>query len=105
MARAIWSGTISFGLVSVPVKLFPATEQRDIRFHQFKKGTDQRIRNKRVAESSGREVDYDDIVKGYEVDKDTLRSCIVPPGKDRPTEFVTKSGSGIYLFSYKRAKP
>jgi len=69
MARAIWSGTISFGLVSVPVKLFPATEQKDIRFHQFKKGTDQRVRNKRVAEKSGREVDYDDIVKGYEVDK------------------------------------
>jgi DNA end-binding protein Ku len=69
MARAIWSGTISFGLVSVPVKLFPATEQKDIRFHQFKKGTDQRIRNKRVAEKSGREVDFDDIVKGYEVDK------------------------------------
>jgi len=69
VARAIWSGTVSFGLVSVPVKLYPATEQKDIAFHQFKEGTDQRIRYKRVAENSGREVDYEDIVKGYEVDK------------------------------------
>ena len=69
MARAIWSGAISFGLVAVPVKLYPATEQKDIRFHQFKEGTQQRIRNKRVSEDTGREVDYQDIVKGYEVDK------------------------------------
>jgi DNA end-binding protein Ku len=69
MARAIWSGAISFGLVAVPVKLHPATEQKDIQFHQFKEGTQQRIRYKRVAEDSGREVDYEDIVKGYEVEK------------------------------------
>jgi DNA end-binding protein Ku len=69
MARAIWSGAISFGLVAVPVKLYPATEQKDIQFHQFKEGTKQRIRNKRVSEETGREVDYQDIVKGYEVDK------------------------------------
>ena len=67
--RSIWSGAISFGLVVVPVKLYPATEQKDIRFHQFKEGTDQRIRNKRVSEQTGREVDYPDIVKGYEVEK------------------------------------
>ena len=58
MARAIWSGAISFGLVTVPVKLHPATEQKDIQFHQFKEGTQQRIKYKRVAETSGREVDY-----------------------------------------------
>jgi DNA end-binding protein Ku len=67
--RSIWSGAISFGLVVVPVKLYPATEQKDIRFHQFKEGTDQRIRNKRVSEATGREVDYREIVKGYEVEK------------------------------------
>jgi DNA end-binding protein Ku len=77
MARAIWSGTIGFGLVSVPVKLYPATEQKDIRFHQFKEGTDQRIRNKRVSEGTGREVAYEDIVKGYEVDKG--RFVVVTP--------------------------
>jgi DNA end-binding protein Ku len=69
MARAIWSGAISFGLVAVPVKLYPATEQKDIRFHQFKEGTRQRIRYKRVSEETGREIDYQDIVKGYEADK------------------------------------
>jgi DNA end-binding protein Ku len=69
MPRAIWSGAISFGLVAVPVKLYPATEQKDIRFHQFKGGTRQRIRNKRVSEQTGREVEYEDIVKGYEAEK------------------------------------
>jgi DNA end-binding protein Ku len=69
MARAIWGGAISFGLVAVPVKLYPATEQKDIQFHQFKEGTRQRIRYKRVSEETGREVDYQNIVKGYEVDK------------------------------------
>jgi DNA end-binding protein Ku len=67
--RSIWTGAISFGLVAVPVKLYPATEQKDIQFHQFKAGTDQRIRYKRVSEETGREVDYQDIVKGYEVEK------------------------------------
>ena len=69
MARAIWSGSVSFGLVNVPVKLFTAIEQKDISFHQFEKDTGERIRNKRVAEKDGHEVDYDDIVKGYEVGK------------------------------------
>src|SRR5438093_9772558 len=67
--RAIWSGAVSFGLVAVPVKLYPATEQKDIQFHQFKEGSRQRIRYKRVSEHTGREVDYEDIVKGYEVEK------------------------------------
>ncbi|HWH35249.1 MAG TPA: Ku protein [Acidimicrobiales bacterium] len=69
MARAIWSGSISFGLVNVPVKLFSATEAKDVSFHQFQEGTGQRIRYKRVAEESGEEVDYNQIVKGYEIDK------------------------------------
>ena len=69
MARAIWSGSISFGLVNVPVKLYTAVEQKDISFHQFEKDSGERIRNKRVAEKDGHEVDYDDIVKGYEVSK------------------------------------
>jgi DNA end-binding protein Ku len=67
MPRAIWSGSISFGLVNVPVKLHSATESRDVRFHQFQEGTDRRIHYKRVAEGTDDEVDYDDIVKGYEV--------------------------------------
>ncbi|HEV2811074.1 MAG TPA: Ku protein [Acidimicrobiales bacterium] len=69
MARAIWSGAISFGLVNVPVRLFSATEAKDVQFHQFQEGTGQRIKYRRVAEGSGEEVDYGDIVKGYEVAK------------------------------------
>jgi DNA end-binding protein Ku len=67
MARAIWSGSLSFGLVNVPVGLFSATEDKTIHFHQFEKGTSSRIRYKRVNEDTGEEVDYDDIVKGADV--------------------------------------
>jgi DNA end-binding protein Ku len=69
VARAIWSGAISFGLVSIPVRLYGATEPKDVRFHQFEKDTGKRIHNKRVAEDTDREVDFEDIVKGYEVEK------------------------------------
>lgn len=67
MARAIWSGQLSFGLVNVPVGLFSATRQQDVSFHQFERGTNKRVRNKRVAEDTDRFVDYSDVVKGYEV--------------------------------------
>jgi DNA end-binding protein Ku len=67
--RPVWSGALSFGLVNVPVKLFSATASHDVHFHEYQAKTGQRIHHKRVAESSGREVAYDDIVKGYEVSK------------------------------------
>jgi DNA end-binding protein Ku len=67
--RAIWSGSISFGLVNIPVRLFTATASHDISFHQYQAKTGQRVHNKRVAERSGREVPYDQIVKGMEVRK------------------------------------
>ncbi|MET9351878.1 Ku protein [Streptomyces sp. NPDC006617] len=67
MARAIWTGVITFGLVSVPVGLFTATEDHTVHFHQLQRGTSDRIRNRRVNERTGKEVDADDIVKGYEV--------------------------------------
>ncbi len=67
MARAIWTGSVSFGLVSVPVGLFSATEDHDVHFHQFEKGTSSRIRNQRVNEDTGEEVAYSDVVKGAEV--------------------------------------
>jgi DNA end-binding protein Ku len=69
MPRAIWSGSISFGLVNVPVKLYSAIHSQGLSFHQFEEGTNARVRNKRVSEKTGKEVDYDDIVKGYEVKK------------------------------------
>lgn len=69
MPRAIWSGSISFGLVNIPVKLHSATEEKDVHFHQLAAKTGDRIKNKRVSEKTGREVDFKSIVKGYEVKK------------------------------------
>jgi DNA end-binding protein Ku len=65
--RAIWSGAISFGLVNVPVKLYSATSPKTVRFHQLSAKTGTRIRQKRVDPSTGDEVAYEDIVKGYEL--------------------------------------
>ena len=67
MARAIWSGFLTFGLVSVPVGLYPATADQTIHFHQLHKGTSHRIRYKKVDEASGEEIDNADIVNGYDV--------------------------------------
>ena len=67
MARSIWSGSISFGLVSIPVKLFSATTSKSVRFHQLDGETGSRIRQQRVSEATGEEVPYDRIVKGYEL--------------------------------------
>jgi DNA end-binding protein Ku len=69
MPRAIWSGSISFGLVNVPVKLVTATSPKDIRFHQLHASDGGRINQKRVCSLDGEEVDYSEIVKGYELHK------------------------------------
>jgi DNA end-binding protein Ku len=58
MARAIWSGTISFGLVTVPVKMYPAVRTRTVRFNQLVSKDNSRIKQKRVNESTGEEVPY-----------------------------------------------
>ena len=70
MPRAIWSGAISFGLVNVPVKLYSATSPKTVRFHQIASKTGTRIRQQRVDPSTGEEVPYDEIVKGYEIGPD-----------------------------------
>src|SRR3954468_24912230 len=67
MARSIWSGALSFGLVNVPVGLFSATHGHEVHFHQFEQGTSARVRNKRVNEQTGKEVEFADIVKGADV--------------------------------------
>jgi DNA end-binding protein Ku len=110
MPRAIWTGTLSFGLVSIPVRLYNATTPRDVRFHQFEAGTGRRIRLRRVAPGEEepaawdrsdwpvpdevpaagpsdeapavadvpeRSVPYEQVVKGYEVDRD--RYVLVTP--------------------------
>jgi DNA end-binding protein Ku len=61
---AIWSGTVGFGLVSVPVKLVTAVRSKDVRFHQLEQGTGARVRQRRVSEATGEEVAYENIVKG-----------------------------------------
>ncbi|MFB6864270.1 Ku protein [Streptomyces virginiae] len=66
MARPVWAGNLSFGLVSLPVGLYTATDSHTIHFHQLQRGTADRIRNRRVNERTGKEVDLDDIVKGYD---------------------------------------
>ena len=65
--RAIWKGAISFGLVSIPVKLYSATEEKDVTFHQVRRSDGSRIKYKRVAAADGEEVQYGDIAKGYEL--------------------------------------
>src|SRR3954454_14252641 len=77
MARSIWTGTISFGLVTVPVKMYSAVSRKSVRFHQLNKATGSRIAQKRVDPTTGDEVDYGDIVKGYELAPD--RYVIIEP--------------------------
>jgi DNA end-binding protein Ku len=69
MARAIWSGVISFGLVSVPVKAHPAVRDHDVHFHQIDSKSGARIRNRKVSAKTGKEVDSGDIVMGFETGK------------------------------------
>jgi DNA end-binding protein Ku len=66
--RSIWKGSVSFGLVSIGVKLYSATEEKDVSFHQVRRSDGSRIRYKRVAEADGEEVAYADIAKGYSLD-------------------------------------
>lgn len=66
MARPVWAGVLSFGLVSLPVSLYTATNSHTIHFHQLQRGTSDRIRNRRVNERTGEEVPLEEIVKGYD---------------------------------------
>ena len=70
MPRAIWSGAISFGLVNIPVKLYSAVSRKTVRFHQIDAESGQRIRQQRINPTSGEEVPYEQIVKGYEIGPD-----------------------------------
>jgi DNA end-binding protein Ku len=70
MARAIWTGSVSFGLLNVPVKLYSAVSSRSISFRELRKSDSSRVRHKRVAEEDGEEVGYEEIVKGYEIAPD-----------------------------------
>jgi DNA end-binding protein Ku len=77
MPRAIWTGAISFGLVSVPVKLYAAVSTKGVHFHQLHAADGVRIQQKRICPADGEEVPYADIVKGYEIAPD--RYVIIEP--------------------------
>jgi DNA end-binding protein Ku len=70
MPRAMWKGAISFGLVTIPVSVYPATEEKTLRFNQLHDDDGGRIRMKRVCSVDGEEVGYEHIAKGYEYEKD-----------------------------------
>ena len=70
MPRAMWKGAISFGLVSIPVSVYPATEEKSLRFNQLHDADGGRIRMKRVCSVCGEEVSFESLVKGYEYEKD-----------------------------------
>jgi DNA end-binding protein Ku len=79
MARAIWTGAVGFGLVTVPVKLYSALDRKSVRFHQLSGKTGVRVAQKRVDPQSGEEVPYEEIVKGYEIAPD--RYVVIEPGE------------------------
>ncbi|MFF4952192.1 Ku protein [Streptomyces chattanoogensis] len=66
MARPVWSGSLTFGLVTLPVRMYTATDSHTIHFHQLQRGTSDRIRHQRVNERTGEEVSADDIVKAFD---------------------------------------
>jgi DNA end-binding protein Ku len=71
MARPVWKGSISFGLVSVPVKAFTAARDHAVHFHQLERSSSARVRNRTVSEESGEEIERDDMVLGYELEDGT----------------------------------
>jgi DNA end-binding protein Ku len=105
--RAIWSGAVSFGLVSVPIKVYSATSNHDVRFHQVHGEDGGRIRYKRTCEVCGEEVSYADIVKGFEtpegelitLDENDLASLPVATGHEIDViEFVPNEQIDPMLF-------
>src|ERR671913_73824 len=67
--RAIWKGAITFGMVTIPVKLYTATEQKDVRLRMLCKKHQAPIQEKRVCSDGGEELDWEELVRGYEVSK------------------------------------
>ena len=91
MARAIWSGSISFGLLNVPVKLYSAVARRSISLREIRESDGARIRHRRVAEGTDEEVPYDKIIKAFEITKDRY----VPITKDELASLDPKKTRAI----------
>lgn len=93
MPRPIWSGSVSFGLVSVPVKLYSATSAKEVRFHLLHDADGGRIQQKRVCSVDGEEVPWEHIVKGYEISKG--RSVTV--GRDELEKLSPRKSQSIEI--------
>jgi DNA end-binding protein Ku len=93
MARAIWSGSISFGLLNVPVKLYSAVSKQTVRFKELNESDGSRVRHKRVSEKTGKEVPYEKIVKGYEFAPDQY----VLLSKDELSELEPKKSRSVEI--------
>jgi DNA end-binding protein Ku len=91
MARAIWSGSISFGLLNVPVKLYSAVARRGISLREIRGSDGARIKHRRVAEGSDEEVPYEEIVKAYEI----APGRYVPIGKDEMAALAPEKSRAI----------
>ncbi|WP_369780644.1 Ku protein [Streptomyces sp. R33] len=93
MARPVWAGNLTFGLVSLPVGLYTATDSHTMHFHQLQRGTADRIRNRRVNERTGDEVNLGDIVKGYDTGEEYVlvepkELDDIAPGRSRSLEIA-----------------
>jgi DNA end-binding protein Ku len=91
MARAIWSGSISFGLLNVPVKLYSAVARRGISLREIRESDSARIKHRRVAEGTDEEVPYEEIIKAFEITKDRY----VPITKDEMASLDPKKTRAI----------
>ena len=95
MARPVWQGALSLGLVTVPIALYTATQDHSVPFRQIQRGTSDRIRLQRVNERTGKEVDYSDVAKGYETSQDEVveveqdELAEIAPGRSRALEIDT----------------
>lgn len=94
MASAVWNGVVTFGLVTLPIRLVTATEGHATRFRQIQRGTTDRVRNKRVNERTGEEVDAAEIVKGFEAGDayiivEPTELDDIAPGRSRALEITS----------------
>ena len=93
MARPIWTGSVGFGLVNVPVKLFSATSPKEVRFHMLHDKDGARIQQKRVCSLDGHEVPWEHVIKGFEVSKGRY----VPIAKEELEAFIPKGSKAIEI--------
>jgi DNA end-binding protein Ku len=96
MPRPTWTGAVSFGLVTVPVKMYTAARSKDIRFNMLHKEDGARVRQKRVCEQDGEELAQEDIVKGYEVSPGTY--VMIEPEELEALEPTVSTGIEIKQF-------